>query len=185
MCVFCQRRTAGFQPSDQNRQCGGSSAYTTLDDAITAGMINTSTLDTVVLRVLQEKFALGLFDNPITDPSGLSHINSPEHVALALRAAEQGVVLLKNDGNLLPVGAPGQAATKYSAPDVAQRTVVKSIAVIGPIGTESYCKNNLEDTAESLKFVCFGFVFFVLFGGYLIPDAFRSPRFSQSSAAPS
>jgi len=119
---------------DWDLQCGGSSAYTTLDDAITAGMINTSTLDTVVLRVLQEKFALGLFDNPITDPSGLSHINSPEHVALALRAAEQGVVLLKNDGNLLPVGAPGQAATKYSAPDVAQRTVVKSIAVIGPIG---------------------------------------------------
>ena len=93
-------------------------------------MTDTATLDTVVMRVLQEKFALGLFDNPITDPAGLSQINSPAHVALALKAAEEGVVLLKNDKQLLPV----VDTAKYSSSGGPFKEAVKSIAVIGPIG---------------------------------------------------
>ena len=44
------------------------------------------------LRVLAGKYALGLFDSPMTDATAhVDVVNSPEHQALALKAAEQGV----------------------------------------------------------------------------------------------
>jgi beta-glucosidase-like glycosyl hydrolase len=65
---------------DWDLQCGGQSAYTTLDEAMANGMVDEATLDTVVSRILQQKFALGLFDNPIVSSAGLAGINSPAHV---------------------------------------------------------------------------------------------------------
>jgi len=44
-----------------------------------------TTLDLSVKRVLLEKFATGLFDHPITDPSLVKQINNPAHQALALK----------------------------------------------------------------------------------------------------
>jgi beta-glucosidase len=59
----------------------------------------------------------------MTDPSlHATTLNSPAHQALALRAAEQGVVLLKNEKSLLPINT---AAGEMS---------VNKIAVIGPNG---------------------------------------------------
>ena len=74
-------------------------------------------MDLAVSRVLETKFRLGLFENPYSNPDYAEQItNSPEHKQLALKAAQKAIVLLKNDGNLLPL-------------DPAK---LKTIAVIGP-----------------------------------------------------
>jgi beta-glucosidase len=83
---------------DLDLQCGGNSAYTELGNAIASGLVNTSTLDLSVRRVLLAKFAVGLFDHPLTDESLVEELNNPTHRALALRAAEEGIVMLINKG---------------------------------------------------------------------------------------
>ena len=50
-----------------------------------------------------QQFATGLFDSPYIDESGVTGLNSAANQALALRAAEEGVVLLKNSRNVLPL----------------------------------------------------------------------------------
>jgi hypothetical protein len=83
--------------------------------------------------VLATKFRLGLFDNPYVDPDAAERItNSAEHQKLALKAAQEVVVLLKNDKNLLPLDL----------------NKLKTIAVIGPnaagIHLGGYSRNPLH-----------------------------------------
>ena len=73
-------------------------------------------IDRAVTRVLRQKFQLGLFENPYVDAeAAAAAFDTPKHRALARRIAQQSIVLLKNDGGLLPLSK-----------DIA------SIAVIGP-----------------------------------------------------
>lgn len=84
------------------------------------GTISMEALDEAVRRVLEVKFRLGLFDDPFVDEEQAEAIcNNPKHRALALQMAREGIVLLKNDGALLPLAKE-----------------VKSIAVIGPQADE-------------------------------------------------
>ena len=76
------------------------SVYRTLMDQVKRGVVPESELDLAVSRVLAAKFRLGLFDDPYVDPDYADRItNSPEHRALAVKAAQEVVVLLKNDKN--------------------------------------------------------------------------------------
>jgi beta-glucosidase len=72
-----------------------------LKQAVQAGTVSESTLDTMVGRVLTQMFAFGLFDRPKTGTLG-STVTTPAHVQVALRGAEEGTVLLKNNG-ILPL----------------------------------------------------------------------------------
>jgi beta-glucosidase len=93
------------------------SVYRTLLEQIRRGIVPQNELDRTVSRILAAKFRLGLFDNPFVDPDGAARVtNSSEHRKLALKAARETIVLLKNDKNLLPL-------------DLNQLT---KIAVIGP-----------------------------------------------------
>ena len=82
-----------------------------LDDVpalVRAGKISMATIDAAVRRVLQAKAALGLFEDPYhgaTEERERAVLLAPEHRALARRVAGEAIVLLKNDGNLLPLGA--------------------------------------------------------------------------------
>ena len=84
-------------------------------EAYERGLIAEDDLDRALRNQLRVKFRLGLFDPPRDVPPG-DVIECPEHRALALEAARRGIVLLKNDGNILPL-------------DFSQ---LKSVAVIGP-----------------------------------------------------
>lgn len=68
------------------------------------GRIAKARIDDAVSRVLRAKFELGLFDDPYVDPAGAGRVTgSAEHRALTREAARKSIVLLKNDGPLLPL----------------------------------------------------------------------------------
>jgi len=82
-----------------------------LDQAIKSGRLAESDLDLIVYRHLVPMFRLGVFDVPKGTPE--TDVSTPEHKKIGLTIAEEGTVLLKNKGNILPLSG------------------VKSIAVIG------------------------------------------------------
>jgi beta-glucosidase len=89
--------------------------YATLAADLAAGHLKQATLDQAVGRVLRAKFLLGLFEHPYV-VSATPEAERPADRALARRAAEEAIVLLKNEGGILPL-------------DPARLT---SVAVIGP-----------------------------------------------------
>jgi beta-glucosidase len=69
-------------------------------DAVKAGRIPMSRLDDMVRRILYGVISTGLMDNPV--PNTAQVIDYAAHADVAQRAAEEGIVLLKNKGDLLP-----------------------------------------------------------------------------------
>lgn len=82
--------------------------------AIRDGRVSESTIDEKVRRILRIIFRFGFFDNPQTDSS--IPLDNPQGAETALDLAREGIVLLKNDGALLPF----------------DKLKVKSVALIGP-----------------------------------------------------
>ena len=89
------------------------------------GKVSIETIDRAVRRILRIKFLLGLFENPYVDVErAVMESNTKESQQLALQTSREGIVLLKNEKNLLPVDKN-----------------IKSIAIIGP---------NADDTMNQL-----------------------------------
>jgi beta-glucosidase len=92
-------------------------AFSSLVRQVKEGQVSQALVDRAVRRVLRVKFLTGLFDNPYVDPDYAEKItNSPEHQQLALKAAHEALILLKNQNHLLPL----------------DRVKYHRIAVIGP-----------------------------------------------------
>jgi len=91
------------------------------------GLIPEALLDRAVRRILTMKFRLGLFEDPLVDVARAQQVvHNAKHQELALQAAREAIVLLRNEGNLLPLSKD-----------------VDSIAVIGP--NADHAKNQLGD----------------------------------------
>src|SRR5881398_3145913 len=89
---------------------------------VRAGRIPVAVVNEAVRRVLRAKAALGLFDDPdhgATVEHERAVLLAPEHRQLARRVAEESIVLLKNEGQVLPLAAR-----------------VKTLAVIGPLADD-------------------------------------------------
>src|ERR1035441_3677453 len=87
-----------------------------LIENVEEGRVPVALVDRAVRRVLELKFRLGLFENPYVDVEhAVETVHSQPYRDLALRAGREGIVLLKNERNLLPL-----------------KKNLKSIAVIGP-----------------------------------------------------
>ncbi len=98
--------------------CGAE--YLKLTDAVHKGLLTEAQLDVSLKRLFTARMKLGMFDPPEKVPFSsipMSAVNSPDHAALALRAARESIVLLKNDNRFLPLD-PAKHHT---------------IAVIGPL----------------------------------------------------
>jgi beta-glucosidase len=82
-------------------------SFATLAAAVRAGRVPEALIDTAVRRMLSLKFRAGLFENPYADANAAVAItNNAEARALALKAAQRSITLLKNDGMLpLSLGA--------------------------------------------------------------------------------
>ncbi len=85
-----------------------------LRQAVESGAVSESLLDEVVRRVLTQKFVVGVFEQPYVD-AGKVDFDTTEDRALARQLAQKSIVLLRNEGDLLPL-----------KPDI------DSLAVIGP-----------------------------------------------------
>jgi beta-glucosidase len=99
--------------------CGNT--YAALKGAVSQGLISETEIDTSLLRLMRTRFELGMFDSPekVRWAQTPYHKNqSPEHNALAYRAAVESLVLLKNTG-VLPLSPQ-----------------VRNIAVIGPTAND-------------------------------------------------
>jgi beta-glucosidase len=91
-------------------------AYAHLPDAVEAGLVDEQTIDACVRRVLAAKIRMGLLDQPYVDEDRAREVLAdPTHRSVARTAAQRSAVLLRNEGDLLPLTTPS------------------SIAVIGPL----------------------------------------------------
>lgn len=84
---------------------GGEAIPELIIQAVNDGDLTEARLDVSVRRILREKFRLGLFDNPYLEASGLEIVGNDEFVQKGRIAQERSMVLLKNEGNLLPLSS--------------------------------------------------------------------------------
>jgi len=80
--------------------------YAHLDEAIQQGLITEADIDRSLSRTLATRFKLGMFDPPEQVPFAsipMSVVGCDAHKAIAYEAALKSIVLLKNQGNLLPI----------------------------------------------------------------------------------
>jgi len=95
--------------------------HDTLESQVAQGKISRRVVEEAVRRVLRVKFARGLFDHPFTDETRVASARlQPDALALARRAAAQSCVLLKNEGQVLPLTGR-----------------VRKIALLGPLADEA------------------------------------------------
>jgi beta-glucosidase len=96
--------------------------------AVEAGDVPEAVINEAVRRILRAKLCFRLdTDPPVLNPA---LVESPEHLALALEVAQKSIVLLKNDGSVLPL----------------DRATISSLAVVGPLADVV----NLGDTGSSV-----------------------------------
>lgn len=102
-------------------------SFSTLEKAVSSGLVDEAFVDRAVARVLRLKFQLGLFDRPYTDEAKAASVVGSEIREVNLAIARESVVLLKNGNKRLPLRGDG----------------LRRIAVIGPNADRLY--NQLGD----------------------------------------
>ena len=107
-----------------------------IEAALDAGQVSTTQIDAAAFRVVRAYLKAGLFDHPLPATPSTS-TSTPANKAVAQTVAEQGSVLLKNEGSVLPLGGsarPLAGSAAGSARPLAGSALagdVKTIAVIG------------------------------------------------------
>ncbi len=94
-----------------------------LKELVNEGKVKKERIDDAVRRILRAKYRLGLFDEPNTGGKGYEKFGCEEFAQKSLQAAEESMVLLKNEGNVLPL-AKG-----------------KKILLVGPNANQMRCLN--------------------------------------------
>lgn len=107
--------------SGLNLECG--SSFDSLKEALDKGLLSEEDIDKALLPLIITRLKLGLIRSPYRNPYmeiSDTVVCSNKHRALALKAAEQGIVLLTNKNNVLPL-----------------KTDIKTLYVTGPFATEA------------------------------------------------
>ena len=119
-------------------------SYAELQQLVENGMLDVKYIDKAVARILTAKFNMGLFEYPLPMEKNYDKVvHAPAHVSLARKIAEESIVLLQNENNILPL----------------QMNKLKSIAVIGPnadqvqFGDYTWSRDNKDGVTllEALK----------------------------------
>ncbi|MDR0995943.1 MAG: glycoside hydrolase family 3 C-terminal domain-containing protein [Tannerella sp.] len=115
--------TASADAVEHSTDCECGSSYKALVDAIGTGLITEKQLDVSLKRLFKIRFRLGQFDPQDRVPfanTPLDSLETPAHKAQALKMAQESMVLLRNEGNVLPIDF----------------SKVKKIALVGPHGDD-------------------------------------------------
>ena len=96
-----------------------------LKELVEEGKVKMERINDAVRRILRVKYRLNLFDEPNTGGKGYEKFGCDEFAQKSLQAAEEGIVLLKNEDNLLPL-------TSHSSP-------LKKILLTGPNANQMRC----------------------------------------------
>jgi beta-glucosidase len=117
-------RDSAYQAVDAgvDMEMAGDAYSNHLLSLVEEGQVSEARIDAAVLKILGLKFALGLFDDPYTDPEAFPAFGSQRALDAARAAALQSAVLLKNESRALPLRVPG----------------LSSLAVIGPLADAAY-----------------------------------------------
>eukprot|EP00163_Fabomonas_tropica_P032431 TRINITY_DN812_c0_g2_i1.p1 TRINITY_DN812_c0_g2~~TRINITY_DN812_c0_g2_i1.p1 ORF type:complete len:635 (+),score=166.31 TRINITY_DN812_c0_g2_i1:305-2209(+) len=104
-----------------DQEGGGTKAIEAIPAAIQSGNLTETDVDTALARLFLVKIGLGMFDPPGDNPyntinNSTEYVHSAKHIALAYKAAQEGMVLLKNNDSALPLALQD----------------LSTIAVIGP-----------------------------------------------------
>jgi beta-glucosidase len=97
-------------------EMGSAAYYTTLKPLLQTGKVDIKLVDEAVRNILRVKFRMGLFDKPVPAAMDSSALLAPESLEIAKKLATESAVLLKNDGNALPLSKS-----------------IGKVAVIGPL----------------------------------------------------
>jgi beta-glucosidase len=96
---------------------GKGRCFSTLAEEEAAGKVSMASIDRAAAGVLRVKFLCGMFEDPYSDPDAFAKAtNTDEDKALARQAADEAIILLKNDAHVLPFDA----------------SKIRTLAVIGP-----------------------------------------------------
>jgi beta-glucosidase len=110
--------------------------YPLLVNLVREGKLQESLVDQAVARNLEAKFRLGLFEHPYVDPDRAAAVtNSQAHRELAAQAARESIVLLKNEGGVLPL----------------DRSRLHTIAVIGPNADRAHLGGYSDDPGHGVS----------------------------------
>ncbi len=116
-----------------------------LADLVREGLVPEALIDEAVGRILRMKLAMGIFEAPYTNPELEAQVLLRDaHRELALEVTQKSMVLLKNDGQLLPISPEG-----------------KRIALIGPLAdnTQEYLGSwSCQGRADEVESVLDGFM---------------------------
>jgi beta-glucosidase len=109
-----------------------SDCFSNLDSLVKHNLLDVSYIDKAVERILRAKFSAGLFENPYADRENFEKfMHQQDAISLSGEMAEESVILLKNEQNILPI-----------------KSDVKSISIVGPnadqvqFGDYSWTKEN-------------------------------------------
>ena len=101
-----------------------------LKELVNEGKVKMERIDDAVRRILRAKYRLGLFDEPNTGGKGFEKFGSDEFAAASLKAAEESIVLLKNEDGILPL---------KGNQSVNGKSVNRKFLLVGPNANQMRC----------------------------------------------
>ena len=107
-----------------------------LKELVLEGKVKQERIDDAVRRILRAKYRLGLFDEPNTGGKGFEKFGCEEFAQASLKAAEESIVLLKNEDNILPLNGQSSMVNGQSSMVNGQ---CKKILLTGPNANQMRC----------------------------------------------
>src|SRR3989454_2522536 len=99
---------------------GGTERADLLVEAVHAGELSEARLDSSVVRILTQKFAQGLFEHPLVSPDSAARlVGNPTFLTAGVDAQRRALVLLENQGGILPFKSPANRALRVYVHGVA------------------------------------------------------------------
>jgi beta-glucosidase len=126
---------------------------------VKSGRLSENQINAACSRILESKFRLGLFETPFVDEKAYSKIlfNS-EHKQTALKLAEESIVLLKNEGNLLPLNFSKLKNVFVTGPNANNQAILGDWALLQPDENVTTILEGIQSVAgkEKVSFYDYG-----------------------------